>query len=566
MGLFEWAARQAASSGLLGSRAKADAKEEEALLLAYHEESARYDRLLALYEMQRPYERLQKLGYDHTLFSTPASADRVKQLRNPAHRVGEYWAAKLWPGAVENAFGFAKATPEVKKAAERVMRWSNWARAKAPAARRFSVMGDLFLRVSHNAAKTRVFVESVDPRDVVDLKHDRRGNLTYLRLDIPTSRLGNDEKGLPYRERITRTEVWSEGETLPDGSADGSRGPGTKRVWEHPSGKGAALSDLGRPKETLRLTNERSPDSAGVDFLPFVHARFKDTGKRRGVGAFEPFVEKMEELDLLAHKLHKMLFPKWPWQARQDLTGPDGEVLPAPRWGDATQFGPLDVGGEVVLRLPSGVRLDPAIPAIDFASHLAAVAAMLEELERDLSELRYWRIMQATDGHSSRAVRYQLADLADKTAEAAANAVDAVERALQMAFTLAKNLSIEGFEDLPDFGDEERELRFASVDPFPLSDIEGLEVDDRRLALYERALRLMPEKQAREYAGLPEGEGNGMPNATDMAAAAAALNSRLNPGLAGGQQPPPAPTNSPTPAPRVPILGTPQSPPSRGNG
>jgi hypothetical protein len=503
----------------------------------------RYDRLMARYEGRataREWQALMALDLEN-----PPDEPGLRPLRSPGHRVGEFYAGKLWGGGVDQAFALRKADAGVEKAVARFFEWSNWERVKQPAARQFAVMGDLFLRVATNPDQTRVYMERVDPRHVTQVRTDERGNLTFVRVDVPKVRNLPDGRVREY----VRTEEWRKGDS-PAGR------DGSMRAWD---------SDEPDTVTKRRLSSDQSDDSVGTDFIPFVHAKFKDVGRPdgRGVGAFEHAEKKMDELDLLARKLHALLFPDWVWVFEQTATGPDGELLPPAKFevdvpGEESNVHEVNVGGQTSLRLPTGVKAVPAIPAIDFQAHINAINEYVQEIEADLPELRYHRINETTDGRSGRAIRFQLGDLVDKATEARTSGMSAVERAVQMALTIGKNAGIEEFEGLPEFGDEERKIEFVGVDPFPITEVEELQGLDARLALYERAIRVGTHEEALEYAGIPDGTLSGAPQeaqGSDLQAAAGQLAGRF-----GGQGS--APVGSPTPAPRTPPQGQPTPPPS----
>ncbi len=444
---------------------------------ALEAQRTRYDTLLAHYRNSGPYDALGLL--DKTLLGVD-----VERLRSPGHRVGEFYASKLWGGPLDEAFKVEGAEKNVEERVQDVLRWSNWDEEKQPAARLFSVTGVVWLRASENEDRTQVFVERVDPRDVVR-KVEERGNLKYLRLDVPKA----EELADGRIRKFTRTEVWDKNEKR-------------LRIWEHTSPKGTPLAKLGTPTETRILSAEGGRNSVGVDFIPFRRAYFKDVGGS-GMGAFEHALAKIDKADFVATKLYRMLFPKWPWVAEQSATDADGRPVGPARFETTGATSVMDVGGENVVRMPTGVTLKPAVPQIDFASHLNSLNAMLEELEKDLPELRYHKLNER-GVESGRAIRYQLSDLVDKVYEARGNGLAAIEKVVQMALTIGKNAGIEGFGDLPDFGDDKRAFTFSSRDPFPSSEEEEIETDTKRLDLYERALRVMGQKEAREFAGLPE--------------------------------------------------------------
>ncbi len=457
----------------------------------------RYTRLLSLYLNESPYEAIKTIAGPGVARGTT----QARLLRNPANRVGEFYASKLWGGTLEEAFELEEEEDNTRRAIDAIFEASNWGQEKQPAARKYAVMGDMFLKAAENEERTRVYVEVIDPRDVTTFSKDERGNLTYLRLDIPKSERKPDGED----RRYIRTEEWSkEDERL--------------RIWEHEEGKNEALSDLGAPNETRTLGDGASDEYLGIDFLPFVHAKFKDIGDDRGQGAYSHALEKIDEANHLATKLHKMLFPKWPWVGERSGTDPEGRPLPAANFAFRDPANPpeddvFDVGGEKAIMLPGGVSLKPLIPSIDFASHLSALEAHLLELEKDLPELRYHRINDTSQPEAAAAIRYRLGDLIDKVKEARSNGMNAIEKVLRMAFTIGKNAGIPQFQNIGAYEDGDFDFAFVETDVFPTTDSEEaqttkVEIENVR-ALLE--LGLIDQAEARKRLGIEESVGEGAP-------------------------------------------------------
>ena len=135
-------------------------------------------------------------------------AEVVKPLRNPAYRVVEFYAAKLWPGALDQALPIVTNNERITPAIQQIWQWSNWASEKQAVARTFPMCGDLFIKV---ASKTgRVFLQNLNAENVTDFSTDERGFLEYIRIDVPRVRRLTDGKLQAY----TLTEVWDKSTQL----------------------------------------------------------------------------------------------------------------------------------------------------------------------------------------------------------------------------------------------------------------------------------------------------------------------------------------------------------------
>lgn len=429
-----------------------------------------------------------------------------QSVRNPANRLTELYVAKLTDSLLEHldtapetdteqVTDESDATPLtldpniLRGLIVKVHEWSNWQDKVEVAGRNFPTQGDLFIKVENSEDNQRVQLNLLDPRVVAeDFQKDARGFFTYLRLDIPQEERNLNEEGeIRY---YTRTEIWD-------------KEAGQYSVYEHEEGEGAPVADLGRPIVFALLTST-PPDNpntvwTGYDFIPVVHRKLKDTGDVRGEGAFQHALDGIDVANWLATKLNGMLFPKITWKGTRQA-GPDGDMLPPFELEDDEALTRLttplqeaykivEVNGESIIRLPSGADLSPMVPAIDFASHLAALEAHLKELEKDLPELAYYRLRDMSE-ISGRAARILLGDVIDRLGRARAKFEDAHIRAHKMALTIGRVTNVPGFEAIPEDAYEDGLLdhRFKPYDLFPVSELEqaeGDKADAEALAAYK---------------------------------------------------------------------------------
>jgi len=159
---------------------------------------------------------------DTLLSGLGARRQEIRPLRNPAFRVVEFYAAKLWPGVLPDALPIVTENPAITKPIQQVWTWSNWGSEKQAAARWFACYGDMFVKVATRENEigepVRVFLQNLEPQYVTDFDADERGYLTYIRIDIPQQRRDGDEV-----KAYTHTEVWTKEEY---------------RLWEHDKGAG----------------------------------------------------------------------------------------------------------------------------------------------------------------------------------------------------------------------------------------------------------------------------------------------------------------------------------------
>jgi hypothetical protein len=409
------------------------------LLRTYYENNGLYDQL--------------RLDLTHI----GAERESLRPLRNPANRAVEFYAAKLWPGDLD-ALEIKAEHAAIVTPIQQVWLWSNWRARKQVAARWFALYGDLPIKVVQSIDRARVYFQLVRPEYITDFSVDERDYFTAMRLDVPITRIiGGQERA------HTRTEAW-------DKASD------SYRVWEHDRPADTPLANLGAPIETASMTAD-----FGIDFVPFVMAKFRDIGDERGAGCFEHVLDKLDEANRLATRLHQMLFRHaggmWALENPTMFDSAGRPVPPARVTKNADDE--VEVGSEKMLRLPGGYTLRSLVPEIQYEAALAILESHIQEMERDLPELAYYRLREQSE-LSGRAIRLLLTDLIDKALEARGNAVDALVRANQMALTIGKQAGIEGFGGVGEYeaGDFTHTIGLPEI--VPLSEIEQLETLEKK--------------------------------------------------------------------------------------
>ncbi len=382
---------------------------------------------------------------DTLLSGLGAKTPELRPLRNPAFRVVEFYAAKIWPGALPAALPILTENQAIIPAIEQVWTWSNWSSEKQTAARWFATYGDMFLKVGTrsdaNGRPARVYLQNIEPQYVSDFDADERGYLTYVRIDIPQRRRV-DDKVTPY----THTEVWTKE---------------TYRLWEHTKPVTTAIDQLGP------VAVEQPTAAFGIDFVPVVWQPFRNIGDERGTGAFTLAIDKIDEANRQATRLHQMLYRynKALWVASANAMDAQGRPLPAPKLGSSPNDA-LDLDDDTILRLPGLTTLQGLVPPINYQDALAVLNAQLEEIQRDLPELAYYDLRGADV--SGKAVALLLGDAVDRLLEVRGNAEAALVRADQMALTVGQALNI--FTGLGDYAAGDLDHSFA---PRPVLELDA---------------------------------------------------------------------------------------------
>lgn len=374
------------------------------------------DLLRAYYFNNGLYEILRAAMYD-----IGAEAQELRALRNPAFRVVEFYAAKLWPGTLPGALPLT--LPEdspLRPAIQQIWDWSNFSQNKQAMARQLAMYGESYLKVAvreHAARPPSVYLQLLDPRYVVAIDTDERDHLTYLRIDTPQ----RDARAWHF------TEVYSKVD-------------GTYTTYRNEQGFGVPLAQL-PPGESVDLQ-----ERFGIDFVPAARAVFRDVGEVRGCGAYALQLEKIDEANRQTTALHARLFRynKPTWALLANAADSTGRPLPPPTLDDESN-GEVELGGEKIWRLPGMSRMESLIPNLDYSAALAVLNAHMAELEHDLPELAYYRLREMREV-SGRAVRLLLGDVIGRLIEVRGNAEAALRQAEGMALTIAQHMGVPGFD------------------------------------------------------------------------------------------------------------------------
>jgi hypothetical protein len=389
-----------------------------------------------------------------------ASREAMKPLRNPAMRAVEVYASTLWPGTIDSAFEIEAENGAIIRPIEQVWGWSNWNGGKQVAARWAAMYGNWFCKVSQKP-DGRPYLQNIEPQEITDFEVDERGYITALRRDTPlVEYLGE----VPVQK--TRTEYWSK-------SADG--GDGVYAVWAHDKGD-APLRNLGVPDAKRALAD------FGIDFVPFVHAKLRDIGEQYGAGVYSLALDKIDEANRMATRLHQMLFrhnkSTWALEANSvdALTG--RPLAPVSVGGIAATKetpGQLTLGDEVLLSLPGNSRLTSIVPQLAWREALDILNAQISEIERDVPELAYTSLREAKGELSGRAARLLLTDAFARIYEARGNMQDALARANMMALTMGANAELDGFTGIGSFDDGSFDHSFKAKPIIPPDETEILD-------------------------------------------------------------------------------------------
>lgn len=406
--------------------------------------------------------------------------DTTRRLRTVVNRSVEFYASKMIPGKEIKVITDAE---DVKTAIEDVIKSSNIANNKPAMVRGFSLYGDSFIRVRGDREKS--YLEDISPFYVTDFEEDSRGFLTYLRIDIPT--LADNDTPVNY------TEEWD---------ADAQ----TFRSWEAATSRTTPIKELGQPNQVMTFSE------MGIDFIPVVHTKFRDNGDLRGQGCVYHALDKIYEANRVATRLHDLLFAfgEPVFVASANDKDAQGRPLPPPRVSTDTASAPVPSGSSIIgtigqifgrmISLPGMTKIESLIPDIDYADALAILNAQMEELEKDLPELRWYALSPAEQSAmSGAALRTLLGAAIDRANEARNNFLSSLSRAFEMALTIGiYNGVFPASLGLFDSGDFEHELQVDSA--------WGESVDEKAATMAALTNAGMPAKSAAKLAGFTDQE------------------------------------------------------------
>jgi len=396
-------------------------------------------------------------------------------LRNPANRVVEFYAKKVWPGPLPQALTINTANQRIVDPIHHLWTWSNWGALKTVWARETALYGDGFLKVStvngpitnenpRGVAK-RVFLQRIDPKLVTEFEADERMFLTSIRLD---EQLDDPADPLTIGIAQFRTEIWTKD---------------TVTVWTHTQGSNAKEEDLGQPDAGFPI-----PLSVwGIDFVPFVHAKFRDIGYDRGVSAFQHALDKIDDLNRAVTRLHQLLYRHNDNTWVLGASGMDAARRPMPQLtfgkGANKELPQYIVAGSRMFSLPGNYDLKSLVPQLDYQAALAIAKEAQMELEDDLPEMAYYRTRDFGTNLSGVALTLILGPAVANVEETRGNMEGALIRAQQMALTVGSNLSIEGFTNIGTYENGDLDHTFAERPVIQITQIEQLAAAAQKMAL-----------------------------------------------------------------------------------
>lgn len=367
-------------------------------------EASLWKQLMDYYQQNGLYDDLMEAAYYLDTWH-----DAMKPLRNPANRSVEFFVAKLMPGVLPDALPIVTENESIIEPIQSVWEWSNLNEKKPSVLRHYSIYGNIFLHPVSSEDGTRVYLQFLDPMYLTDFTKDDSGNMLTARVDIP------QDGSKWWTEYWTTEGCW---------------------MWENSMNPSTRIEDLGDPVYSASLSE------FGIDFCPFVHVQFRNIGEKWGWGAFQHCLDKIDEANRMATRLHQMIFRynKPLWALTSNAVDSMNRPVPAPRIGGSNSD-KLEIEDDTLVRLPGVSTLTPLIPNVNYAALAAVLDGQMAEIEKDLPELRYYELSKQNN-LSGIAIRLLLNDAIDRAEEARANFEAGLIRAESMALTMGSYLGI----------------------------------------------------------------------------------------------------------------------------
>lgn len=287
---------------------------------------------------------------------------------------------------------------------KQILEWSNFGDGKELYVRNGSLLGDSFLKVipvfsskvdpeGENVLIARkVRIEILDPHKVKDIEHDSVGNVIWICIEYED--IGDDGKPFMYREEISKFDI---------------------KIY--------------REKELMSVTPN------GYGFVPVVHVKHKNIGRKWGITSFHTTLEKIDEINDVASNTNDGIR-----KAAKPLLATTGGRMGQPD----EQLRERD--DMLVVELPKEGSIQVVTPSIDVTGFIAAQDKMTSEAEADVPQTSLQRIREKNAEMSGKAIENSYSDASDTIEALQGNYDERLIRAIQMALTMAGVMGLPGFE------------------------------------------------------------------------------------------------------------------------
>ena len=394
----------------------------------------RYDIFWAFYE-NTAYDEMPGRNWPSSYKTKFGLYRYIRNIYNPAYRLGEFWKAHLWAGTLEDIpLTFPKTVKDenLLVAIKQIWQWSNWQVKKDIVPLYGSVLGDVGILIVDDLQREKVFFDVINPANIAAVELDATGNVKGYEIQ--------EERQDPRATRDVSV-VYSE-VAVRDGDdvIYTTFLDGTPWAWNEDA-EGEPITSWTRP----------------YGFIPMVLIQHNDVGLQWGWSEIQPGQSKFREIDDQASKfndqIRKIEEPIWaffgvtkpensPTFSETNLTGTAAANRPQPGREEVNAlYGSAD--GSAV----------PLVAPLDISAVIENIQNLTKEIERDYPELRLMALDEGGGNISGRALRLAQQPTETKVNQRRPNYYSALVRANQMAVAIAGFNGYDGFEgfDLESF-------------------------------------------------------------------------------------------------------------------
>lgn len=381
----------------------------------------------------------------------------IRNIYNPAYRIGEFWKSHLMGGALDPLAGDGKTAPSalpirteneaLRPAIAQLWTWSNWQISKDILCLHGAVMGDVVIKVVDDPIREKCYLKVIHPGTMRDVTLDDFGNVKAYTIEEERPDPLRPGQTATYREIAGRDGDMVTYQTLRNG--DLYAWSGGVAEWAEPYG-----------------------------FIPMVLIQHNNVGMSWGWSELHPCRSKFHEVDDLASKLsdqvRKMVDAPWLF------SGVDKPKKATTTTGtDATTTRP-EPGREELPALygPVGANATPLVAPLDIGSTAAYIKTICEELERDYPELNA-DVHNIQGDISGRAIRISRQPVEAKVEQRRANYDNALVRAQQMAVAIGGYRGYKNFTgfNLDSYAAGALDHSIGARPVFPVDPLDNIEIE-----------------------------------------------------------------------------------------
>ncbi|MCK5307164.1 MAG: hypothetical protein KAJ73_01000 [Zetaproteobacteria bacterium] len=408
----------------------------------------RYDILWAQYE-NTVYRSIH--AWAGTYKTRYALYRYIRNIYNPAYRLGEFWKAHTWGGPLDPEAGEEGALPiettnkNIRPPIADIWQWSNWATRKDIVTLQGAIYGDTILKVIDDVEREKVYLENVYPGLVTDLTKDPFGHIKGYTIE--------EERAHPIHGRAVTYKETAE--------RDGDNVVFATFLNDQPFAWNDIASSWSEP----------------YGFVPMIHIQHNDVGLGFGWSELHPGRSKMHELDdlasLLSDQIRKTVNAKWLFTGvkatspTQTMTTTETTARPEPGREEEPALYSPDPQSKAM----------PLVTPVDIEGVNLHIHAILEEFERDYPELSF-EALRIQGDISGRALRIARQPAEAKVQQRRTNYDDGLKRALQMAVSIGGFRSIFPGFSLDSFEAGALDFEFAERGVFVTDPIDESEEDE----------------------------------------------------------------------------------------